>query len=254
MNHRTIFPIFFLLTATVFLSACGPAPAAEESTENDLVVQLRCEEVGEDFDLRHYAIYTILDDSKVKLAEIHACDTLLPAQYAERGIPEEALTAVGGWYAGFGDYVYAIEEEDGVTFYLGGIGEGQEEPIYSALAKYIDGQFQILRPLHEADLAGYYTHATADSAFVLFVGMQGDELSGKLFGREGQLPESKELLRELGNFAAGPDFSIECLLLDLHFFSPLGDGIVSWEPDQTALVFQDFRATGEEISFVRLDP
>ena len=205
------FPLFIL-------GACTPDQSGGGHTAADFNVSLLCEQSGERDGIPYYAVYTVLNDSKVKLAEINACDTILPADYTDKGIPKEALTAVGGWYAGFGDYVYAVESGKGVTFHLGGIGEGQDEPMYSALATYIDEQFQILRPLNVADLAGYYTNETSDSAFVLFVGMQGDTLTGKLFGRSGELPARQDLLRELGTFGAGATFPIDCILFDLRFF------------------------------------
>lgn len=244
-----------VLTAalSLFLLAACQSEATSTEEEASISVEFRCELIGEQEGVPQYALYTILDESKVKLVELNACDRIEPADYRRLGIAQEAIAAAGGWYAGFGDYLYAVEEEDGeLSFYFGGIGEGQTEPIYSAIARYAEGRFQILRPLHQADLAGYYTHETTDSAFVLFVGMQGDTLTGRLFGREGQLPPAHQLLQSLGEFGAGSPFVMDYSLSDLRFSSPLGEGSVLWRPDEVILLFQTFEGESRKAAFNRM--
>jgi len=136
------FPFLFTI---VTLIACGADNASTESAVAEQV-DLVCENQGEVGDVPTAAVYFLAGDSKVKIAAVTVCEEIESEQYEEFGIPAEALAAVGGWYAGAGDYLYAVQEEEAVTVYQGGQDEMQEEPGfgYAPIARYVDGEVELL--------------------------------------------------------------------------------------------------------------
>jgi hypothetical protein len=48
-------------------------------------------------------------------------------EYRDKEIPENAISACGGWWAGAGDYFYMIPSEKGVIIYQGWQDESQED-------------------------------------------------------------------------------------------------------------------------------
>lgn len=233
--------LFFLMSACLW--ACGPDNSEQAARHADWSkVQLVCESLSQSDDAPRSAVYAILQESKIKLAEISACDTIVADGYAQLGIPEKALTAVGGWWAGYGEYIYAMIEDEALRLYIGGIGEESEaqHPQFAPLARYDGDQFQLLRPLHPADLAGYYMHQGPDTSYVLFLGLNGPNLVSKLFATAEPLPAQKVLQRALPEFAASPDLEFNCNLNGLDFQSGLGEGQIYWQPDSATVTFHTF--------------
>lgn len=52
------------------------------------------------------------------------------AEFEDKEIPKDALTACGAWWAGAGDYFYVIPTKKGVAVYQGWQDEGQEDAGY----------------------------------------------------------------------------------------------------------------------------
>jgi hypothetical protein len=194
------------------------------------------------------AVYALLDESKVKLAEINGCDQIPPDDYAALGIPEDALTAVGGISEGIGKYLYAQVNREQLSFFIAS-GEVEDRPNFTPLAIYAKKKFQLLRPLHLADLAGYYMHQGADTSYVLFLGLKGPDLVSKLFATADPMPAQKVLQRALPQFASTPDLPLDCDLNTLSFSSELGSGQFFWQPDSAALTFQRFMGEERTIAF-----
>ncbi len=236
-------PTYLTIFLLVFLAACGSDSSdANDQAERLAKVRLQCEYLGESEGIPRYAVYALLDENKVKLAELPACDTILPADYAAKGIPKTAITAVGGWWAGQGDYIYAQAQDGVLRLHIGGIGEESPEttPVYSALAEYDGERFQLLRPLHPADLAGYYVHQGQDTSFVLFLGLKGPQLIAKIFATAEALPPQKVLQRALPAFATTPEVAVDCDLNSLSFLSELGQGHIFWRQDTASVTFTEF--------------
>lgn len=76
-------------------------------------------------------VFLHLAESKVKVADILACETIEKNQYNSHQIPENAIVAVGGWWAGKGDYVYVVEENGNFVVKKGEIFEEQEDNSYN---------------------------------------------------------------------------------------------------------------------------
>ncbi|PWL27689.1 MAG: hypothetical protein DCO96_10310 [Fluviicola sp. XM-24bin1] len=90
---------------------------------------LVCRDKGEDeFEIPHYDVYVEYDSTSHKVGECNACAPLDLQDYHDYDIPKEALAAVGGWFAGAGDYYYVMKtEDDGIRVYAGWQDEGQME-------------------------------------------------------------------------------------------------------------------------------
>lgn len=90
---------------------------------------LVCRDRGEDeFGVPTYEVYVEYDSTSHKVGECNACAPLDLQDYHDYDIPKEAMAAVGGWFAGAGDYYYVMKtEDDGIRVYAGWQDEGQME-------------------------------------------------------------------------------------------------------------------------------
>lgn len=133
----------------LLFTACGPDKPAEEDrsaklgTAPPLNLQLICETVSESEEDPRSAVYALIDESKVKLAEIAACETIPADQFGQYQIPTDAVAAVGGWWAGFGDYIYARRVGESIEIFAGEAGESEDNAgtQYRRIAVYSEGQF-----------------------------------------------------------------------------------------------------------------
>ncbi len=134
--------IFLLLSAFVLLVSCGNEPASQEANGDNQKpahaieqadVFLLCQEVtGSDNEAGTPAneVFLQLADSKVKVADILDCETLAPDQFEQYQIPENAISAVGGWWAGAGGYLYVVEENGSYVVKQGEMYEEKEDNNY----------------------------------------------------------------------------------------------------------------------------
>lgn len=136
--------VAFLLLATLLLS-CQADKNSNEDDVSALTVELVCEDMGSDDFQPHFGVYAVVNESKTKIKEIATmCEPIAAEEYADLEIPSEAVAAVGGWWAGAGDYFYARKESEKVTFYYAAVDEMQEGPItYQPIATFADGRFSV---------------------------------------------------------------------------------------------------------------
>lgn len=144
--------LYFMLLAGSML-ACQPSSSSEQGNKDAMPmaaapinVQLLCESTSESEDDPHHAVFAVISDSKAKIAEVSVCDVIPTDNYAQYQIPADALAAVGGWWAGMGEYIYAQRNSDGsVSFYAGSAGESEEESAlaYRNIATYANGSFSV---------------------------------------------------------------------------------------------------------------
>lgn len=80
-----------------------------------------------DFDAPQNEIVLKVDGKEQKIDTILACDVIAAADYQRHEIPATAVSACGGWWAGGGDYFYAIIENNQAVVYQGWQDEGQED-------------------------------------------------------------------------------------------------------------------------------
>lgn len=144
--------LFFIFLASAMI-ACQPGSPSEQGNKDAMPmsaapvnVQLLCESISESEDDPRHAIFALINDSKAKIAEVSVCDVITPDGYAQYQIPSDAVAAVGGWWAGMGEYIYAQRNSDGsVSFYEGSAGESEEESAlaYRNIATYANGRFSV---------------------------------------------------------------------------------------------------------------
>lgn len=143
MKNTTLF-----LIITLFGVACqndAKKDTAEDSTK-PLAVQLTCEDIGSTDEAPHFAVYAIISEQKTKLMEVSSgCQIIEKAQFADYQIPNDATAAVGGWWAGAGDYFYAQQTGEKVKIFYAVADEAQETPgfKYKELATYEKGKFNV---------------------------------------------------------------------------------------------------------------
>ncbi|MCP3932166.1 MAG: hypothetical protein GY705_24100 [Bacteroidetes bacterium] len=141
---KTLFIFFFLIL--LIISSCVSDP--KTFTERDtLEVQLLCESISEEEPEPMYAIYFLVKDQKLKLADSFSCTNIEPSDYHEYQIPSKALDAANGWWAGSGNCYYIVRDSASNTLLVkfGWMEEMQANPSfqYETLATYKMGEFEL---------------------------------------------------------------------------------------------------------------
>lgn len=75
----------------------------------------------------HYQVLLTVDGKKEIIDTVMACEPIPVKSRADYDIPDDALAACGGWWAGAGDYFYAILKDNKVVVYHGWQDEEQED-------------------------------------------------------------------------------------------------------------------------------
>lgn len=215
--------LFLLLAAGFWLESCAPADSSEQTPD----VRLTCspKSIGEG-GAPNSAVYTLVGNQKVKIANIAACDSIPASDYAEYGIPDTALAAVGGWHAGSGDYLFAVARSGEVIYYQGWAEEQQEDGgyHYTQLGVYTNGEFELQLPPQREELVGTYTLSQETGSHILFVGMRGDTLIGEHFELDGILPPPNQLNVLMTGMAPQDSARLVLANQSFRFHSGLGDG------------------------------
>lgn len=102
------------------------ARGIDEAPANPMVTFI-CHTLMDENENPNSQVFIQINDSRIKVADIQACDMISPANYADYGIPGNAIAACGGWWAGAGDYFYALREGDIIRVMKGWQDEGQED-------------------------------------------------------------------------------------------------------------------------------
>ncbi len=107
-----------------------PEAEAETSTQPQKVA-LICNDLGEgEYGTPQAEVFLDIDGNKIKVGTIAACSAIPAEDYTQHEIPTNAVAACGGWWAGAGDYFYAIIENNEVAVYRGAIDESEESTGY----------------------------------------------------------------------------------------------------------------------------
>jgi len=129
------------LLFSVFVFGCKNDPPENQSTESIATkatnavpidpntIKFMCETAetpNDQTDAPHHEVYLQMGNSKVKVADILNCETLGKDSYEQNQIPANAIAAVGGWWAGAGDYLYIIEEDGKYVVKKGATAEESE--------------------------------------------------------------------------------------------------------------------------------
>ena len=135
---------FLLVSIVAVLSFSCRSDKSDSGAESlsATSVELLCEAFQDDQDAPAASVYLKTGDRKTKIAQINGtCSVIETEEYANYGMPAGTLSAVGSWWAGSGDYLYAVLEDEKVVVYQGFADEMQEESgfHYKALVVY-DGK------------------------------------------------------------------------------------------------------------------
>lgn len=65
--------------------------------------------------------------SKIKVTDAVQCEVIERADYDQYYIPEEAIGACGGWWAGMGEYFYMFKSEEGDYYEIMRAQIGEED-------------------------------------------------------------------------------------------------------------------------------
>ena len=97
------------------------------------LVKLHCEFMKgatEEMIYPEVEVSLFVGDKKYVIDTIYACGEILPDEYDTHNMPKSTLSACGAWYAGGGDYFYAVEERGKVVVFKGWLDEMQEDEGY----------------------------------------------------------------------------------------------------------------------------
>ncbi len=127
--------IFVIFLFVAFLVGCtNDPPASKEGTTSTPTttaidpssIKFICETSAQpntDADAPRHEVFLQMGSSKVKVADILNCEILGKDTYEQNQVPPTAIAAVGGWWAGAGDYLYVIEEDGNYVVKKGFTGE-----------------------------------------------------------------------------------------------------------------------------------
>jgi hypothetical protein len=145
--------LYFLLAVSVVVVSCNQAVKSEKHIaypvkEKDSVPSHEQEEEvvtladwegacfsfkdhGEDEFGNPHKIVRVEVGGKISVLDtVMVCNPLLRTEYTTHNIPNTAIDACGGWWAGAGDYFYMIEKKQRLLVYHGWLDEGQEDGSY----------------------------------------------------------------------------------------------------------------------------
>jgi hypothetical protein len=146
---------FFLLTFVLLISCSEssesssektkvevPENKVEENSQEEVVqteekveplksvskLKLICVLLGEDENyIPRSEVKLVIDYKNFDVGKCQACGEIKKEDYDRYGIPKSAFSACGGWFAGGGDYFYAVRIENEILIYSGWQDEGQME-------------------------------------------------------------------------------------------------------------------------------
>jgi hypothetical protein len=124
------FVLFLILTIPLWVTACSSDPAPDKEKEKKVMNQVRLScltEIDSVTASPKSEVFLLLDEVKVKVADIMACDPIPEEDFASYDIPAGALSACGGWWAGGGDYLYVVADDRGYEVWKGWQEELQED-------------------------------------------------------------------------------------------------------------------------------
>lgn len=147
MKQKATRKFLIMLFLTAFLAGCGNKSdkATETTTLTDTTtsvvkepsvattnnVKLICKELGEDsLNIPHFDVLLSVDGTETKIKSINACADIAKSAYKTYEIPDSAIAAGGGWYAGAGDYYYVIMQDGKAVVFEGWQDESQTEKGY----------------------------------------------------------------------------------------------------------------------------
>jgi hypothetical protein len=101
-------------------------PASTKPAEPTLI----CKNVAVDSIMPQFELSLLADGKEIKIKTINNCSLIDSSDYKRYEIPEDAICARGGWYAGGGDYYYIVKRNGKLSVFEGWDEEQQEDKGY----------------------------------------------------------------------------------------------------------------------------
>jgi hypothetical protein len=114
-----------------------PAVTPDSLTAN--TPTLDCLVLPEDsMGIPHSILYLISNGKKITVDTIYSCAEMIRSEYEKNKIPADAIIALGGWWAGSGDYYYLVVRGGKPVLYAGWQDEQQTDEGYHWEEKKLD--------------------------------------------------------------------------------------------------------------------
>jgi hypothetical protein len=219
-------PHLFFLLLIFYVIACQPDSS---STSGLPEVQLQCGQSSASDSIPSFPVYAVVNQNKVKIANFVACDSLLPSQFSEYSIPENALVAVGGQWNGSANYLYAAEEAGQIIFYeaypRSGVNAGANTSIlYYQKGSFSNGKFDLVLPPTLSEIVGTYTLSQEEGSHILFIGMHEQNIVAEYFHPKGVLPPINQLNLMMGAMSSDSLADFNLNPSSMTFSSKIGVG------------------------------
>jgi hypothetical protein len=126
-----------ILAFTLFLGSCQQNDTSEDQMEEEvspkpplpesIEAAFTCRSISDDEANPKYEVSIEVDGIPRVLDTIPVCNMIPAEEYAQYDIPPAAVSACGGWWAGAGDYFYAVVSGHICTVIQGWSDEQQED-------------------------------------------------------------------------------------------------------------------------------
>jgi len=143
-THRNLITILLL---AAFIAGCDNKSDKAKETESPVDttkavvseppvaatsnVKLICKELGEDsLGIPHFDVLLSAEGKETIIKNINGCSDITKSDYKRYEIPDSAIAACGGWYAGAGDYYYVVMQNGKPLVFEGWQDESQQEKGY----------------------------------------------------------------------------------------------------------------------------
>lgn len=193
-------------------------------------------------DVYRYTIFIEDGAHSQPLMIIPSCVFIDSSSYANYQVPTEAIAAVSSWWAGSGDFVYAIETKAGILFRRAAIDEMQLVKDYGYMdwALWQKDSLILYDPIDMMPVSGLYLAGGHDISYLLLLDKVEGEWQAEALELDGMLPPREDLRMELEdmNLQLIPDFELE---VESGRFSAgdWGEGELIKEEGRYVLLFHD---------------
>lgn len=226
------------------LSSCQPATTEQANSTGvgTQDIKLLCDPIDGQQAGDLYRYFTVLQVGTVSKSVVMmaACEAIEPKDYAKHQIPADAISAVGGWSAGSGDYVYAIAVRDEIVIRRAITDEAQLTQVYpyQDWAIWKAGTLT-LKENWAPTMGGLYALDGQDKSWLVLV----DKIAGQWMMKgavlEGSLPPTEDIRMGFENFEL-KTFDNFKLDEDEHSFrSDWGIGKFVVKRDRMHIVFEE---------------
>ena len=143
---------YLIFSLLLIIGACSqPADGEQQQTDNGAseTPELICKEVrnaDENPESPLSEVYVKLGDYQLKVADVTICMSMDTSEYASQNIPDTALSAVGGWWAGAGDYFFLIADGDKYRVMHKAVDEAMETPAEFETVMVLSKEGEIVAP------------------------------------------------------------------------------------------------------------